>query len=295
MTDCTDTIEVLFVDDNVDICYLAKKILEGYSGIKIDFVLSVNDARVARSKKHYDAIICDYQMGDENGIEFLRSIRSVGDEIPFIIYTGHGHEQTILDALNAGVSAYVPKSNNLEFMFLDLKHKIEHSVSRYRYKQNLIKTNHELMMSQADTKAHLELIKKAQDDVNVYLTKLSDAIDMLRVSEEKYRKVFNAIHEAVSITKKKTGEFVSINSAFTEISGYTAEEIIGKTSFEVGIWGDIKDRAKIIEALKRNAEVKDMPVYFITKFGRILCSFSASVIVVKGEDYILNVTRKLNE
>jgi CheY-like chemotaxis protein len=47
-------------------------------------------ALIQIQKKQYDTVVSDFQMPEMNGIEFLKKIRTSGNTIPFIIFTGKG-------------------------------------------------------------------------------------------------------------------------------------------------------------------------------------------------------------
>ena len=60
-----------------------------------------------------DCILCDYQMPDVNGIEFLLSLRKRKIDIPFIFFTGQGNELVAAEALRNGADDYFTK--DIEF------------------------------------------------------------------------------------------------------------------------------------------------------------------------------------
>ena len=60
----------------------------------------------------YDAVILDYQMPETNGIDFLKLIRSRDDPIPFILFTGRGREEVVIEALNSGADFYLQKGGD---------------------------------------------------------------------------------------------------------------------------------------------------------------------------------------
>ena len=62
---------------------------------------------------HYDAIICDYQMPEMNGIDLLKMVRAGGNKIPFIMFTGRGREEVLIEALNSGADFYLQKDQVL--------------------------------------------------------------------------------------------------------------------------------------------------------------------------------------
>ncbi|WP_448560927.1 PAS domain S-box protein [Trichothermofontia sp.] len=60
----------------------------------------------------------------------------------------------------------------------------------------------------------------------------------LRLSEEKFEKVSRASPSLIAITLLDDEHFVEVNDSFVEVSGYTRDEIIGKTAAELNLWVD---------------------------------------------------------
>jgi CheY-like chemotaxis protein len=88
----------------------------------------------------YDAIISDYQMLETDGLEFLKLIRSKDDPIPFILFTGRGREEVVIEALNCGVDFYLQKGGDPRSQFKELEHKIKEAV-RCNRAENALKLN----------------------------------------------------------------------------------------------------------------------------------------------------------
>ncbi|MCX6690132.1 MAG: PAS domain S-box protein, partial [Methanoregula sp.] len=81
-------------------------------------------------RERVDAIISDYQMPEMDGIEFLKVVRARGDQTPFIIFTGKGREEVVIEALNEGADGYLQESGEPGVQFAELSHKIKAAVSR---------------------------------------------------------------------------------------------------------------------------------------------------------------------
>ena len=86
---------------------------------------------------HYDAIVSDYQMPGMNGIEFLQHIRHSGNTLPFIIFTGKGREEVVIEAINSGADSYLQKGGNPQSQFAELALKIQQIVRRSRAERAL--------------------------------------------------------------------------------------------------------------------------------------------------------------
>ncbi len=76
---------LLYVDDEPALLELAKIYLESSGDFSVDTCLSAREALGRFRTHHYDLVISDYQMPEMDGIEFLKTLRSSGDCIPFII------------------------------------------------------------------------------------------------------------------------------------------------------------------------------------------------------------------
>ena len=127
------------------------------------------------------------------------------------------------------------------------------------------------------------------------ITDRKRAEEALHISEEKFRKAFFTSPDSICITRVNDGMFVSINKGFTEISGYTEDDILGKTSLEINIWKDPEDRRRITQALQAKGEVRNYEARFLTKSGEIYGSMSASIIELNGVPHILNITHDMTK
>jgi CheY-like chemotaxis protein/Flp pilus assembly protein TadD len=111
---------VLLVDDEPALLEVFSHIAERSREVTMQTAASAKDALRLLQERRFDAIIVDYDMPETNGIEFLRILRSRGDTVPVIIYTGEGSEQTAIEALNSGANFYLKKSEDARMQFREL-------------------------------------------------------------------------------------------------------------------------------------------------------------------------------
>ena len=118
----------------------------------------------------------------------------------------------------------------------------------------------------------------------------------LKESEERFRKAYYTSPDSNSINRMADGMFVSINEGFTRNTGYTDEDVAGKTSVELNIWANPEDRQKLVEGLKNEGEVKNLDATFRIKNGQIRYGLmSAAVIDLRGTPHILSITRDITD
>ena len=130
---------VLYVDDEETLLEIGKVFLERSGDCSVDVALSARQGIEQIGKKTYDAIVSDYQMPEMDGIEFLKKIRATST-IPFILFTGKGREEVVIEAINSGADFYLQKGGDPKSQFAELKHKIAQAVNRKRTEDELRKS-----------------------------------------------------------------------------------------------------------------------------------------------------------
>jgi PAS domain S-box-containing protein len=118
----------------------------------------------------------------------------------------------------------------------------------------------------------------------------------LRSSEERFSKAFNASPVPMSITSLGEGRFIDVNESFLQVSGFSREEMIGRTSAEIGIWRDLEDHEKLIRAISRQQSVSNLEIGFRMKAGEIRTFLaSVEVITLGGQECLLMSSGDITE
>jgi len=123
---------VLYVEDELALLEVAMVFIEAEGISCVDTFTSAEAALFALGAQKYDAIVSDYQMPGMNGIQFLKAIREMGDNTPFILFTGRGREEVVIEALNNGADFYLQKGGDPRSQFAELTHAIRQLVSQKR-------------------------------------------------------------------------------------------------------------------------------------------------------------------
>lgn len=115
----------------------------------------------------------------------------------------------------------------------------------------------------------------------------------LRESEQKFRIAFATSPDAI-ILSRFVGGIYDINEGFTRVTGYKADEVIGKTSLEVNIWKNHEDREELIKLLSDKGFAENFEAEFVTKEGAVINGLlSARTVEIAGEKLILSITRDI--
>ena|GEM_PF-379502 len=118
----------------------------------------------------------------------------------------------------------------------------------------------------------------------------------LSLSEECFSKAFNASPVIMTITTLEKGRFITVNNAFCRITGYRYEDIIDRTSMDMGIWADPAERESIKLSIIEKQFVHDQEIYFCKKSGeQRLGLYSAEFLEVYGEPCMLSVLTDITD
>jgi PAS domain S-box-containing protein len=125
-------ISVLYVDDEVMLLDICKVFLERSGELHVEVTPSATRALDLITLKKFDAVVSDYLMLEMDGIALLKEVRSRNPDLPFIIFTGKGREEVVIDAINNGADFYLQKGGDPRSQFVELEHKIKQAVRRRR-------------------------------------------------------------------------------------------------------------------------------------------------------------------
>ena len=112
----------------------------------------------------------------------------------------------------------------------------------------------------------------------------------LQESEERYRITLQSMPDAVSIIRVEDSQYLYINNAFTKITGYSLDETIGKTPFDMNLPADSDVIDHCIELIKDNRSIDSLEHQCRKKDGTIIDTLiSARPIYYSGENSMIMV------
>lgn len=121
------------------------------------------------------------------------------------------------------------------------------------------------------------------------VTQRDMAIRMLQASEAKFATAFDKSPVLLTISEFETGKYLDVNEKFLEVSGFSRQEVIGKTSIEIG-WVTKEDRESIIESFKTNNRVSDLELKLHGKGGKeIFCMYNAENLIIDNKRFLLSL------
>ncbi|GAB4563310.1 MAG: hypothetical protein Kow0047_12050 [Anaerolineae bacterium] len=204
----------------------------------------------------WDLLLADYHLPDLTALEVLNLLKQRSEDIPVIVVSGNLSEEIAVQCMREGAADYLLKDR-----LARLPSAIQRALSE---------------------RALREEKRRAED--------------ALRQSEAKFAIAFRTSLDAVNINRLSDGLYIQVNEGFTALTGYTEEDVRGKTSSDIQIWANPADRERLVAALRAYGEVRNLEAPFRMKDGSIRIGLmSARVIEIDGEMCILSVTRDITD
>ena len=204
-----EAVHVLLVDDDEGLLRLASRALHK-CGHYVTTAPTIARARDSIRESEPDVIVVDYQLdGMETGLEFLRSLRATGLNIPAVLATGFADEKRVIEALRAGVGDVVPKTPDY---FDFLPEAIDRVLAQARLQRQLVEAERARERAQ-----HFHLLAEAIPQL-VWTTEPDGRIDYVSKQFVDYtgRPQSDALHDGWGLWLVHPDDYASTTSAWLE-------------------------------------------------------------------------------
>ena len=122
------------------------------------------------------------------------------------------------------------------------------------------------------------------------------AEDALRQSEERFAKSFRMAPLPMLVSSLDHFRTIDVNDAFTAVTGYEAQEVVGRTPSELPLWEDAGSRRLFEQTVGENGSVRELELALCRKTGeRIDCVLSAETVSILDQLCVLIVLQDVTE
>jgi PAS domain S-box-containing protein len=279
-------------------------ILDGIKLSENEYIAFVKD--ITARKKAEKEIIIAKKKADENELKFrlMYENTSVGIALISLDYEITGANNAYCDMLgyseNELIGKKLPDITHPEIIDknIELQLKLKQGlIPSFQLEKAFIHKNGQTVYGLLTA----TLIKNTSNEPSYFLGNVQDITsikrtqELLKTSEEKFRKAFYTSPDAIIINRMDNGMGVSVNKGFVQITGYTEEEAVGADK-RLNIWVDRADREKLYSLLKTNGFVENLEARFRMKDGNVIDSLiSATVIELDGVPHIMSITRDISK
>ncbi|RBQ30374.1 response regulator [Arcobacter sp. FW59] len=191
---------VLYLEDDDSLLKHTTDVLEDFVQ-NIYSVKTTVDAMKILLEKKVDVIISDILLENENGINFLKYIKSKNIKIPTILTTAHTDTNYLLEAIKLKVENYIVKPINIQELLDSLYDVLLPKVQERELKKNsnIIKT-----ISAITDSKQVEIVKHIfnnLDENNQFYASYSDVMEQFSISKPTLIKLFKDLADK-NILKK---------------------------------------------------------------------------------------------
>lgn len=132
-----------------------------------------------------------------------------------------------------------------------------------------------------DVETHI--YKASWNDKQVYLGFSKDIRKEVE-SERKWKAVFYASPTPIALTRVSDGKIIEVNDAWLRLMEYSRGEVIGKTTNELCVFYNQRDRDELLKRIDENGQLLNEHIHFRTQRAHdIYGLFSATQLDIDGE------------
>ncbi|BAU43193.1 PAS domain S-box protein [Leptolyngbya sp. O-77] len=118
----------------------------------------------------------------------------------------------------------------------------------------------------------------------------------LRDSEQKFASFFRCSPAAIAVSCPSTGQYIEVNPAFEQCTGYSRDQVIGRTAGELNLWVDLSQRDRLLRRVKEQGSVANFEFQLRRKDGAIrTVLMTAERYEIDGYDYLMTVGVDITE
>jgi PAS domain S-box-containing protein len=113
---------------------------------------------------------------------------------------------------------------------------------------------------------------------------------------QKFNKLFNSNPALMAVSSLPERQFTEVNEAFTQITGYSGDEIIGKNAAQINLFAEPEKQIIVEREIAENGSIRNFEMVLRTKSGKLLHGlFSGEQIESQGKNYLLAVMIDITE
>lgn len=247
---------VLIVDDEVELCQTQKMILEElWDNYIVSTAYSGVQALPVFENEDIDVLVTDIRMPEMDGIELMKQVKQINNDIQVIVLTGHGDLDNAIEALRLGAYNYLTKPVFAEVFHFAVKNAWE--------KRNEIKER-----------------KRTEE--------------ALIESEKRYRTLFNNASDAIFVhdfDKRLT----DVNRVACERLGYNCEDLLKMKIDDIVSKDFSSSLPRRLESVKQSGQIVFETEHVRNDGIVIPIELSSRVINHEGKPAIFSIARDISE
>lgn len=134
----------------------------------------------------------------------------------------------------------------------------------------------------------IEGMHRANDRARRELGERKRSDEALVRNEQMLSLMFRSLPVGIALASLPEGRYVDVNESFIQLTGFRREELIGRTSVEIGLVPNFEERRRTLERLSRDGSLSNIESRIVTRSGEERCLLShARVVKIEGIEHML--------
>jgi two-component system cell cycle sensor histidine kinase/response regulator CckA len=132
--------------------------------------------------------------------------------------------------------------------------------------------------------------------IGIDISERKHAEEALADSEKKLLAIFTSVPVAIVVSDPDGGRICDVNQEYERMFECSYDDVVGKTSTELGLWADPEDRQRLIDLIEKNGKVADLETAMRTRGGReVTVRTNALPVQVGGLRYLVFALADITE
>ena len=124
----------------------------------------------------------------------------------------------------------------------------------------------------------------------------ADSHESLREGERLLEAAFEENPLPILISTLEDSVVIGVNRAFLAYLGRTREEVVGRTTFEIGLWSDPELRQRLLDEVERSGSARRFPFAWTAPTGEALdILLSCNVVEIRGRPCLVTAAEDVTE
>jgi PAS domain S-box-containing protein len=125
---------------------------------------------------------------------------------------------------------------------------------------------------------------------------LRSSQEALQATQKRFRSAFASSPALMSLARLRDGAIYEVNEAFLSVTGYQREEVIGRSTIDLGIWVNTAERDSLFNEVRQQGYVRGREVTIRVRDGRLrTILLAAELVEIDGEPSILAASLDVTE
>jgi len=221
-----NSISLLIVDDDVSARQTLSDILAEENYI-ITGAGSISEAKSKLKVEFYNVVLLDIRLPDGSGLDLLKDIKLLNEEIMVIVFTGYASFESAISAMNEGAFAYIQKPLNLEEVKVTIKKALKMQALSLHNKKLIIDLQGKMQEIESLYKVKSEFVQKVSHELRTPLAAMKESIDL--VFDGSVGQINKEQKEFLGIAKKNVDRLSRLINDVLDFSKLSSHKVKIKT------------------------------------------------------------------